>query len=200
MTWVVFDYGGVLCHPPTEEAGAALAAAAGTTVDRFWPAYWAHRTPYDLGVVSAAEFWTKVCGDLGRPSVDDEVERLVDLDNIAWFNLNQGTSDLLRELSEADVPLALLSNAPVDLARVIDTQPWAGRFQHRFFSADLKLAKPDPAVYRRLCTSLGAGPGEVMFVDDREDNVLAARELGIDALLFTDVGRLRADLAKRGTS
>ncbi len=80
--------------------------------------------------------------------------------------------------------LALLSNAPVEVARAIDRQPWLAAFTPRVYSCDLGAIKPDPAVYRSLLDVLGADAGDVVFLDDREDNVAAAGELGIEAHLF----------------
>ncbi|SNR81542.1 hypothetical protein SAMN06265355_107167 [Actinomadura mexicana] len=71
----------------------------------------------------------------------------------------------------------------------------------------LRLRRRDqrvPARGRRLLPEpveappgrLGAARGEVVFVDDREENVRAARMLGIRAVHFTGVPRLRPDLAR----
>jgi HAD superfamily hydrolase (TIGR01509 family) len=54
------------------------------------------------------------------------------------------------------------------------------------YSHEIRLAKPDPAAYARLCAELGAAPAEVIFVDDLPANVAAAREAGLVGLLHTD--------------
>jgi putative hydrolase of the HAD superfamily len=100
------------------------------------------------------------------------------------------------ELAEADLQLVLLSNAPVELARRIDDQEWATLFRHRFFSADLRRAKPDPEAFRMMCQRLGAEPDDLLFVDDRDENIAAAKALGIRSLRFSDAGRLREELAE----
>lgn len=51
------------------------------------------------------------------------------------------------------------------------------------YSCEVGLAKPDPRIYQLLCDRLAVSPGEVVFLDDRPENVNAARELGIHALL-----------------
>ncbi|GAA0560902.1 HAD family hydrolase [Actinomadura livida] len=196
MEWIVFDYAGVISLSPPDRAGALLPDTAGVPAERFWPAYWAHRLPYDLGEVTAGDFWRQVCGRLGAPVDDGLIEVLVELDVRAWAHVNGDTLDLLEELAEAGTPLALLSNAPVELARMVDGRPWARLFRHRLFSADLRLAKPDPEIFGRLTDRLGARPDQVLFVDDRAENVRAAEAAGIRSVLFTDAAGLRADLRR----
>jgi putative hydrolase of the HAD superfamily len=183
----MFDYAGVLSHPPPDAAGAELAAAVGSTPGPFWPAYWADRAAYDTAKVDATTYWNEVSG---RALPQDLIDRLITLDTRMWLYLNADTMALIEDLARRDVPLALLSNAPLELARAIDEQPWAKLFRHRFFSADLGRAKPDPRVYTDVCARLGAVPAEVVFVDDRQENVDAALALGIDARLFTAAAAL----------
>ncbi|WP_433250809.1 HAD family hydrolase [Streptosporangium sp. CA-135522] len=196
MRWVVFDYAGVLSFPPPEHAGALLPQTVEVAPERFWPAYWKARRAYDLGAVDASRFWGDVCARLGRSADADLLEVLAALDLRAWTYLNPDTMTLLKELAGRSVKLALLSNAPVELARLIDGQSWARLFRRRFFSADLQRAKPDPRAFLEVCERLGARPGDVLFVDGGQENVTAASAAGIEAVLFTDALRLRADLAR----
>ncbi|MFF5205778.1 HAD family hydrolase [Streptosporangium sp. NPDC000396] len=196
MKWVVFDYAGVISLPPPEHAGALLPQSLDVAPERFWSAYWEDRQAYDLGAVDASRFWGDVCARLGADADADLLEILVALDLKAWTYLNPDTMTLLEELAGTGVSLALLSNAPVELARLIDDQPWAHLFRRRLFSADLQLVKPDPRAFRQTCERLGARPGDLLFVDDRQENVTAAEAAGIESVLFTDALRLRSDLAR----
>jgi FMN phosphatase YigB (HAD superfamily) len=58
--------------------------------------------------------------------------------------------------------------------------------------------KPDPAFYLRALQGTGVDPGDVLFLDDRADNVAAARALGIDAVVCTSVAQARDRLAQAG--
>jgi HAD superfamily hydrolase (TIGR01509 family) len=51
------------------------------------------------------------------------------------------------------------------------------------YSDEAGRAKPDPEVYRLLCSDLGVEPGEVVFLDNRSANVEAARELGMHGIV-----------------
>ncbi len=69
------------------------------------------------------------------------------------------------------------------------------------YSCDLGAAKPEPAYFLRAVERVGDEPGSVLFVDDRADNVEAARSVGLRAEQWhLDDGhdRLRAVLADHG--
>jgi putative hydrolase of the HAD superfamily len=57
------------------------------------------------------------------------------------------------------------------------------------YSHEVGLAKPDPAVYALTTERLGVRPGEVAFLDDKADNVDAARVHGWHALVHEDTER-----------
>ncbi|MFD0690041.1 HAD family hydrolase [Actinomadura fibrosa] len=195
MKWVVVDYGEVVCRTPPEDAASRLPQALDADPDRFWDAYWDGRGSYDLGAVDAAGYWGELCGRLGRAAGPRLLDTLVRLDLEMWSHLDDGTLAVLHELADRRVPLALLSNAPLELARDIERRPWAELFRHRFFSADLRLAKPDPRIYRHVADHLGVPPGDVVFIDDRHENVEGANAAGLRGLLFTGADQLRREPA-----
>jgi FMN phosphatase YigB (HAD superfamily) len=71
-----------------------------------------------------------------------------------------------------------------------------GVVAHAASSFRVRAAKPDPRFYRLALA--GIAPERVLFLDDRADNVAAARALGIDAVVCTSVDDARAHLRARG--
>ncbi len=61
-------------------------------------------------------------------------------------------------------------------------------------SGDVKLVKPDPAIFRLALDRFGIRADETTFIDDNPDNVEAAKRLGIDGIVFTNAASLRAEL------
>jgi len=86
--------------------------------------------------------------------------------------------------------LALLSNAPVEVARAVERLEELAPFRPRLFSCDLGATKPHPSVYATVLEGLAAAPASVTFVDDRPDNVDAARRAGFHAVLFEDPAQI----------
>src|SRR5437016_14187459 len=136
MTWVLFDYGGVICtHQPDEDV-EALAAAAGAGVPEFRDAYWAYRFSYDRELDSTT-YWQKVAAALGRSFPASQVAELNRLDIASWLHLNEGTVALIEDLAAAGHRLALLSNAPAETAEAVAALPVARYFEHLAFSCFL---------------------------------------------------------------
>jgi putative hydrolase of the HAD superfamily len=202
VTWVMFDYGGVVSHTPTQQDLTVLAGVAGASVPDFTERYWNWRRAYDLAELDAPGYWQQVGSGLGRHYSDAEISELNRLDRASWLRLQAGTVALIKDLAAAGLPLALLSNAPGVLAHAIGRLPIASHFGHLIFSCELKLAKPDPECYERALATLGASAEEVIFIDDRSENVTAAAALGLQAVHFSSPGEAREavtrQLADRG--
>lgn len=198
MTWLLFDYGNVICCPQPPGAVVRLAEAARCQVPEFTAAYWEHRLAYDEAKLDGPGYWQRVGASVGRTFTGAEVARLTSLDIDSWLHLNPGTLALVQDMAAAGHRLAMLSNAPEDVARAVASLPIAALFEHCLFSCYLRLVKPGAAIYRAVLERLGAGPAEVIFLDDRPDNVASAAELGIRSVLFADPGSARAELARLG--
>ena len=72
------------------------------------------------------------------------------------------------------------------------------RFEDIVVSGEVKLLKPDPAIYFLALRRFGLHPGEALFVDDRAINVEGACAVGMAAHLFVDAADLRARLEAEG--
>jgi putative hydrolase of the HAD superfamily len=198
VAWVMFDYGGVISRWPSEQDMAMLAAAAGISVRRLSDAYWQRRPAYDRAEVDGAAYWQQVGLIAGRGQAyrEAEIAELIRLDTDSWLHLEAGTVALIEELAAVGHRLALLSNAPTETAEAIAGLPVARHFEHLIFSCELKMAKPATEFFTAALARLGAAAAEVIFIDDRPENVAAAVTLGMQSILFTSPGQARALLAQ----
>jgi putative hydrolase of the HAD superfamily len=69
-----------------------------------------------------------------------------------------------------------------------------------FSSCWLGVAKPSPRIFELALAMSQAEPGASVLVDDRPRNCDAARSVGMLTVQFTDVDRLRSDLAALGVA
>ncbi|WP_405942705.1 HAD family hydrolase [Streptomyces sp. NBC_00207] len=137
-------------------------------------------------------YWRAVCARLGVPCDRRLTDELTAADLAGWSEVDHRTVDLLGLLADRGIVLGLLSNIPEDLAVLYEaTQPWLERFAVRGLSCRIGSAKPEPAAYEWCIRELGLPPGEILFVDDRPENVHAARRLGLQGHVFTSPEALR---------
>ncbi|MEU5685841.1 HAD family hydrolase [Streptomyces venezuelae] len=192
---VLFDMFGVIARHQSEACKERLAAIAGGPAAAFWDAYWGLRQPYDRGDVNGVAYWKQVADSLGTSFDDARVARLVEADLASWSAVDDTMVALVEELAAARQPIALLSNIPEELAAHYEERhSWLELFQVCASSCRIGHAKPEPGAYRWCLDALGAEPGRVLFVDDREDNIRAAEDAGVRGHLFTTPTRLREAL------
>lgn len=106
-----------------------------------------------------------------------------------WFqyvNPLADTWNFIRELKAAGSSVYLLSNASTRFAEVAKNYyPILHEFDGIVFSAPLKMAKPDPAIYQYLFDTFHLDPQDCFFIDDLEENIATGKLLGMNGLVFT---------------
>ncbi len=196
---VIFDFGMVLSGPPDAEAHSAMLRITGLPRDRFESLYWAERHAYDQGTLSGLSFWQKFARDSGLDLDSAAIEELNRWDARHWTTQDHVMVDWQRRLKEHGLKTAILSNMGDSVLASMQRQfEWLHHFDVLVWSFQLGMVKPDPAIYHHTLKELSTRPEETLFLDDRLVNVEAARALGIRALEFSTVERLRADLIAEG--
>jgi putative hydrolase of the HAD superfamily len=153
----------------------------------FWKAYWTDRPAYDRADLSVEEYWAQLLGYTPHP---EQLRDLIAADRAGWLHPNRAVIAAAERAGERGLRLAILSNAPAEVADEIDAAPWLAAFCRRFFSCRLRAIKPEAAAYGAVLDALDAEPGDVVFFDDRPANVAGAAQLGIDARLFETAAQL----------
>lgn len=177
--WYLFDYGMVISTAPEPEDWEALEESAGLPLRNPDSSYWAHRLDYDEGKIDSRQYWSLV---LGREVSIGRASELDSLDALQWSHLNLDTLDVLELLYSRGARLAVLSNMPATMAEEFAGAPWTKYFTELFFSSGIGLTKPEPGVFKHVLAVLGTDPADVVFIDDKHENVHSARALGIKAI------------------
>ena len=110
-----------------------------------------------------------------------------------------GMVPLVEELAAGGVPLFAITNFSAEFWEPFRaTQPVFDHFRHIVVSGAERLVKPDRAIYDLALTRFGLPAAELIFIDDREDNVAGAEAAGMRGHLFRDAATLRAELGRLG--
>lgn len=110
-----------------------------------------------------------------------------------------GTDVVMDTLAGRGVPQYALTNLPAEWVEPVKAlYPQMAHMRDVIVSAHEGVIKPDRRIYEITAARLPFAPEEVVFFDDREENVTAARTFGFDAEVFEGEGPLKAALAARG--
>jgi 2-haloacid dehalogenase len=111
-----------------------------------------------------------------------------------------GVHDLVEALDAKGVPLYAITNFSADFWPPFHERErdFFRRFRDIVVSGEVKLLKPDPAIYYLSLDRFGLRPRDVLFVDDRMINVDAAEAIGMRGHLFTTADDLRDRLEAEG--
>jgi len=196
---VVFDYGMVLTGPPEPKAYSELMRITGLTSERLDHFYWADRHAFDEGKLNGLGFWRKVTDDACLALDKETIEELSLWDARMWTTQNDAMLAWQQMLKQRGILTAILSNiGDTVLANMQRELTWLNKFDVHIWSYQLRMAKPDEAIYRYTLKQLGTRPEDTLFIDDKQVNIDAAKAVGMKGMLFTDVDRLRADLIAQG--
>ena len=111
-----------------------------------------------------------------------------------------GVHEIVEALDARAVPLFAITNFSADFWPPFRAKEDAffRRFRDIVVSGEVKLLKPDPAIYFLALDRFGLRPDQALFVDDRQINVAGAEAVGMRGHLFTTAEDLRRRLEREG--
>ena len=196
---IIFDMGRVLIDwdPPAIVAREGLNEADSRLLERevFCCGEWA---AMDHGWMSAEEGCERICRRLPERLHENARRCIYD-----WWKGPlepiPGMAELVREVKALGYGVYLLSNATSWLSEYFHRIPGSECFDGRIVSADVKLLKPERAIYEALYETYNLDPAECFFIDDNLLNVDGAWLTGMNAtVFFGDMARLRRELNEAG--
>lgn len=106
--------------------------------------------------------------------------------NGRWATVYPGVAEGLRQLREAGLPLACLTNKPGEFAReLLRAKGLAPEFGLVFGGDAFERKKPDPLPVVKTCEALGTAPAATLVVGDSRNDAAAARKAGCPVVLVT---------------
>ena len=127
-------------------------------------------------------------------------DEFFDFMRVQSYLLPQGAMGILKELATSRRYLvgALNNEARETNEFRFDKFDLRCYFKVTLSSCYVGLRKPDPAMYQRALDILGTPPPRVLFIDDREENVVGGAAAGMKAIQFTGEFALCNELKRLG--
>jgi HAD superfamily hydrolase (TIGR01509 family) len=155
---------------------------------RLWRQHFGERYPEGNQATTDAlclAFYRDLLDELRVPDVGDQVaKRLVTACDYRYWMAPYPDAAAGLAWLQGKCRLALLSNAPPSLRLLLEQLELAQYFDHMVISGEVDVRKPDPGIYHLALASLGVRAEESLFVDDLEENLVAARQVGMACLLM----------------
>lgn len=198
ITTVLFDADGVVQSAGrlADHFAQRYGWSPARTVDFFREIFDEQPSGREAVLAGAVDILPAVRDALPRWGITEPAESFV----VDW--LREGTVpdpaafDLVAALRRAGVVCGLATNQDPLRARYMERDlGYRELFDHRFYSAELGCAKPDPAFFEAALATLATPAEQVLFIDDHEPNVLAARGCGLHAELHVPGNSLHDLLA-----
>jgi putative hydrolase of the HAD superfamily len=143
--------------------------------------------PYESGKQSDSEFREFLRSRLDLTISDLEFDEAF---SALLLKFHEGVYDWLASL-QSRYHLILLSNtSSIHAERFTKVslgplgQNLFSLFNHVYYSFEMGLVKPDPAIYHRVLSEQSFSPSEVLFFDDNLANINSAKSIGIDSYLI----------------
>lgn len=147
---------------------------------------------YRLGTISKHDFWERFIKQLGLEESPEELE----YEWVNGYELISETKDLIDELSKKYKVYFLSDNVKERVERLNEKHNFVDWFEDGIFSHEAGVKKPDLKIYQIALEITGVKGEEVIFIDDRPENLPPAQELGLQTLLFINLEKLKGDIYK----
>lgn len=179
---IIFDMGGVLlyyspkfigsCVFPNDEEASKISTIATESIQ--W-----HQL--DQGIISQEEATKQICEN--NPQYSEKLKKYMD-DWQNWMFPITGMYELILLLKQKGYTLHVLSNASLKFFDYTKLYGIFSLFDTINVSCEMKAIKPNHNIYQLMLNRNNLNANESLFIDDREENVLAAKELGLYGHVF----------------
>ncbi len=180
---IVFDWGGIFTE------GTFDSSAVQTFVNHFGlseesvsHAYFPLMADFERGEFDCETFYLRFTEQLGL-DINYESFRELFLGSVQERTVMLGVLGIIP--TEGYTVAMLSNNVPVLCDRVRDDLRMQ-RIEHFVFSNEIGVRKPDPKSFEILLERLDLPAEAVVFIDDNDANIVAAREMGLQGIHFSD--------------
>jgi len=192
--WIIFDVGGVVVPEMGDTIEREAAAAVGVPVERLSPLLVEPFRRATAGEITLEEMYRLALAQLGvQAGAERAIARHLEVYRQHCSRRVPGTLDLVARLRRR-FHVACLTNTEPEIAATNKERGLFDPFERAFLSTDMRMRKPDPAIWTAVLRELACPAVEALYVDDRREYVEAAARLGMVSVRFRDAARLEQDL------
>ncbi len=190
---VVFDFGGVLCNYQRKEATEYLSNTLNVEPSQVREGFAAYRSKHGSSF-SEENLW-KVMGDVLKVKLPIEMAKMFRDFLAERMDIHPEMKALVKDLKSKGYGVYMLSNQNFIHYRVLKEKAIFDLFDDSVVSHIVKVSKPDEKIYSIFIDQTKQDPSKCLFIDDKQENLDAAKKLGFQTLLF-DIHKTTIDSFK----
>ncbi len=191
---IIFDCGGVLIDEPLEDLIDYCANSLGVKAQSLKSVFSQYALKFQEGVILEKSLWKEVCDKLkvSEPNSKSLWKEAINSLSIDRKDIRQ----LVINLKKNGYKIALLSNMEIPAMEYFYENKYDKYFNVSMFSCVEKMSKPNSKIYHIALDKLQNKADEVVFIDDRLENIEGAEQVGMNGILFKNTDQLKKELAK----
>lgn len=189
---IVFDLGKVLVDYYPEKAMKMMGFsedAIKVFLEKVFSGFWESCDKYPYTEAEIRTLFKRVV-----PGYEKEVDILWDKVTLMTSTFPY-TEEWLLSLKKRGYRVLVLSNyGKVSFEQNVAQYPFLKHFDGGIISYQAIMLKPEPRIYKELIDRYNIVPENAVFIDDRDDNINAAKQFGLNGIVFTDYESASAQL------
>lgn len=194
MKAVIWDMGGVFIRTPVRDGREKWEKLFNLEQGELEHIVFGGHSGYQasIGAITPDQHWAWIYEHLDVPQNQQE-EFTADFwsGDIVDYTLIEYIGELQKQYRTG-----LITNAWLDIRHFLeDVWKVDSVFNEIIISAEVRIAKPDHAIYKMMLARLDVSPEEAVFIDDFVENIEAARALGMHAIQFQTPEQALQELA-----
>lgn len=188
---VFFDWGGVVADDPGDDFLGQLLKDIGATDEQVATIFQTYMQRFMRGQITEDEYWQEIKGKFNLlipNTISDEFMK--------WSGLvaNQDILDLVSELRESGLKVAILSNVIEPTYNVLASAGYYSLFDEVIASCKVGYAKPELEIYQLSLDRLATTADRSLFVDDKQRNLDPALQMGFSVILAKNPEQIVSDI------
>jgi FMN phosphatase YigB (HAD superfamily) len=174
---ILFDIGGVLINWKDEWLFEEISKQLQMPFKKIESKFNANLCSLFESKINEKEFWNLVLGS------DNKIDhKIISKTFLKMSSINYDFLNFAKSLKTDENHIGILSNLTPDTSTCIP-HSLLDDFDYLFYSNSLKMSKPHAEIYRHVCSQIPSK--DILFIDDKQENLDAAKLFDMDTILFT---------------
>jgi len=174
---ILFDLGGVIINWNDDWLYDEITSQLKQPFEKIKSKYNANLCSLFESKINESEFWDLVLEN--NNMIDNKI---ISKTFLKMSSINYDFLNFAKSLKNNEQSIGILSNLTPETSTCIDKNLLKD-FDYFFYSNSIKLSKPNPEIYQHVCDQIPSK--NILFIDDKQENLDAAKLFGIDTILFT---------------